>query len=96
MDLAGFETWFSEIDRLTEPQRRLVWRGLAVFETGDSAPRETSGYPRSVVERVTGELSPASPQPSAQPVDPTSVAALGQRRVDSVGCSHCDSREVVR
>ena len=98
MDLTAFETWLSGIDRLTEPQRRLVWRALAMSETGDrhdSEPRETSGHPGSVVERVTGDLSPASPQLSAQPVDPTSVAALGQRRVDSVGCPHCDSREVV-
>lgn len=99
MDLTTFETWLSGIDRLTEPQRRLVWRALAMSETGDShdmEPGERSGHPRSVVERATGELSPASPQPSAQPVDPSSVAALGQRRVDSVGCPHCDSREVVR
>jgi transposase-like protein len=38
---------------------------------------------------------PARPPPASQ-VGTDSVAALGQRRVDSVGCPPCDNRDVVR
>src|ERR1700745_4355057 len=40
----------------------------------------------------------ATPSPVAQPLNRLGsdvVAELGQRRVDSIGCPHCDSRDVV-
>ena len=47
----------------------------------------------------TDEPPDASPPPQARPASPVgaaSVADLGQRRVDSVGCPHCHNRDVVR
>jgi transposase-like protein len=99
MDLRTFETWLSGIDTLTEPQRRLAWQALALSETGDShdiEKRETSDQNPSLFERVAGEPRPTNPRPPTKPVGAASIAELGQRRVDSVGCPHCDNREVVR
>jgi transposase-like protein len=88
MDLRTFESWLVGIDTLTEPQRRLAWQALALSETGDSydiEKREASDQAPSLSERVPAKL-----------VGAASVAEIGQRRVDSVGCPHCDNREVVR
>jgi hypothetical protein len=88
----------SGIDALTESQRRLVWQALALSETADSRDlekRETSDHTPSRFERAPGEPRPTNPLPQAKPVGTASVADLGQRRVDSVGCPHCDNRDVV-
>jgi transposase-like protein len=53
----------------------------------------------SRVNRAAGEARRASPALQAQDAnrdDAASVAELGQRRVDSVGCPHCDNHDVVR
>jgi transposase-like protein len=71
---------------------------LALSETGDRGDiekRETSEQTLSLFERVPVEPRSMNPPP-AKPVGAASVAELGQRRVDSVGCPHCDNREVVR
>ena len=102
MDLAAFETWLDGIAALTEAQRRRAWQGLALAEAADSGDDETVGLLEenaSQLDRVSDETRPAmSPAQAgrAHPVDTPSIAALGQRRVDRVGCPHCDSRDVVR
>jgi transposase-like protein len=102
MELTAFETWLGGIDTLTEPQRRQTWQVLALREAADSQDieiRTTSGQGAPCLERAVDEPQPANPLLAAPPANPfgaAGVAALGQRRVDSVGCPHCDNRDVVR
>jgi transposase-like protein len=102
MDLTAFETWLVGIDTLTEPQRRQAWQALALREAADSQDIEvgtTSGRGTPSLERAADEPQSANPPLAAPPANPfgaAGVAALGQRRVDSVGCPHCDNRDVVR
>jgi len=102
MDLAAFETWLGGIAALSEAQRRGVWRALALAEAADSDEIETAWLPDAGVsrfEQASDETRPAMPSPRARPADPVgtaSIAELGQRRVDQVGCPHCDNRDVVR
>jgi transposase-like protein len=103
MELLAFETWLVGIAELTEPQRRRVWQRLALSEALDSDGIETQSgaeQGRSGVERAVDEMPPASLTSQAQTAGRAggvaSVAELGQRRVDSVGCPHCDNRDVVR
>ena len=80
MDQPTFKTWLIGIAALTEPQRRQAWQALALCGTED-------------------EPLPATLPPQAQPrseIGTASIAELGQRRVDSVGCPHCANRDVVR
>ena len=99
MDLTAFETWLGRIDTLSEPQRRRAWQALALSETTDSLDiemRQTSDQAASNLERAPDAPQPTYPLPPAKPVGTASIAALGQRRVDSFGCPHCDNRAVVR
>lgn len=100
MELTAFETWLGEITALTDVQRRRVWQALALAEAADSDDVETAlGQGASRFERAADEFQHASPRPQAPPassVGAASIAALGQRRVDSVGCPHCANRDVVR
>jgi transposase-like protein len=99
MDLAMFETWLGGIDRLSEPQRRRAWQALALSEPADSDATEmlaVSDQDLSRSEQAPSEPRPVRPRPLVNPIGAASVAALGQRRVDSIGCPHCGHREVVR
>src|ERR1700753_1305752 len=102
MDPTAFVTWLEEMASLTAPQRRRAWQALALSEIPDSRDSET----RSTIEqgsarfaRAVDEPQPAVLAPLTEPanrVGAVSVAELGRRRVDSVGCPHCDNRDVVR
>ena len=102
MDLTAFETWLGGIDTLTEPQRRRTWQALALSEAADTPDIEMCTAPdqgASSLEWAADEPRPANPLLAAPPANPfgaAGVAALGQRRVDSVGCPHCDNCDVVR
>jgi transposase-like protein len=102
MDLGAFETWLDGIDTLTEPQRRRAWQALALSEAADSQDFEictASDQGVSSLGRPAGEPRSADPLLSAPPANlfgAAGVAALGQCRVDSVGCPHCDNHDVVR
>lgn len=102
MDLAAFETWLGGIAALSEAQRRRAWQGLALAEAANSSDHETVGLleeSASPFDWAPDETRPAMPPPQAQPADPIdtpSIAELGQRRVDRVGCPHCNNRDVVR
>ena len=102
MDLAAFETWLGGIAALTVAQRRRAWQGLALAEAADSGDCETVGLLEESASRLDpalDETQPAMPPAQARPahpVDTPSIADLGQCRVDSVGCPHCDNRDVVR
>ncbi len=101
MDSTAFETWLGQIAALTAPQRGAARHALALSEALDSRAIET----RPPGEQDTGCLAQAAgePQPASAPralparlVGAAGVAALGQRRVDSVGCPHCGHRDVLR
>jgi len=104
MDAAEFEAWLGGIAALTPLQRRQTWRTLGLSEAANCDGIETgapAGARISSPGEQAGREEPAAPPPS--PMAPSStlvgadvVAELGQRRIDSIGCPHCDSRHVVR
>jgi len=98
MDLTAFETWLGGIAALTEPQRRRAWQALALSETANSDEIETRrplDQGASRFDRAADEPQPPQARPADQ-AGAASVAELGQRRVDSIGCPHCNNRDVVR
>ena len=103
MDVAAFDGWLSAIAALTPRQRQQAWQTLALSEASAGDAIETAP-PRGVDSASSGAAAtpdqppPATPSPVAQPLNrPGSevVAELGQRRVASIGCPHCESRAVV-
>ena len=103
MDEAAFDGWLNAIAALTPRQRQQAWQTLALSEALEGDDIET-GPPRGVDSArggpaVTPDQPPtAAPSPVGQPLNRLGsdvVAELGQRRVDSIGCPHCDSRAVV-
>jgi transposase-like protein len=101
--VAEFDGWLSAIAALTPRQRRQAWQMLALSEASDCDDIETG--PSWGVDiassgpAATPDQPPTStPSPVAQPLNRLGsdvVADLGQRRVDSIGCPHCASRDVV-
>ena len=102
MDPTTFETWLSGFASLTDPQRRSAWQALALSEVATSPEAEAlSASERAPAhgKPLADRIQPASPPPpplAAERGSTARVADLGQRRVDSVGCPHCDSGDVVR
>src|SRR3954454_14059320 len=103
MDMAEFDGWLRRVAALTPAQRRRAWQTLALSEASAGDAIET-GPPRGVDIASSGPAATpdqppvASPSPVAQPLNRLCsdvVSELGQRRVDSIGCPHCDSRDVV-
>src|SRR3954470_11013391 len=95
MDVAEFDGWLSAIAALTPRQRQQAWQTLALSEASAGDDIETA--PLRGVD-IAGSGPAATPLPVAQPLDRIGSdvgAELGQRRVDSIGCPHCDSRDVV-
>jgi transposase-like protein len=102
MDPTTFKSWLSGIALLTDAQRQLVWQALALSEAAASPDAEAP----AAAEQIPAHAKPPADQ--VQPANPlapplaaarggsASVADLGQFRVDSVGCPHCDNRDVVR
>lgn len=102
MEQTAFETWLAGIVVLSEPQRRRAWEALALREAVSNLSNEAdlaSGRALGEVEAVAaappGEAL-ASRDEAATWAATASIAALGQRRVDSAGCPHCESRDIVR
>ena len=103
MDVAEFDGWLSGVAALTPPQRRQAWQTLALSEASDCDDIETG--PPWGVDIASSGAAAAPDQPPTSPPSPVArplnrlgtdvVAELGQRRVDSVGCPHCDSLDVV-
>jgi hypothetical protein len=91
MDPTAFETWVNGIAALTAPQRRQVWQAMAISEDADDCAVETGALPALADGCVA--VTVAAPPP---PAGAAGIAAIGQRRIDSAGCPHCESREVVR
>src|SRR3954468_22368790 len=98
MDAAEFVDWLSRIAALTPRQRRQAWQTLALSEASDCDDIET-GPPQGVDIASRGPAAPpdapaaSTPSPVVQPLNRLGtdvVAELGQRRVASIGCPHCD------
>src|SRR5256714_11904439 len=104
VDVAEFDRWLSGIAALTPPQRRQAWQSLALSEASDCDAIETGPWwgveiAGSGPAATPDQLPSATLWPVAQPLNRLGadvVAELGQRRVDSIGCPHCDSRDVVQ
>jgi transposase-like protein len=102
MDQTTFKSWLSGIALLTEPQRRSAWQTLALSEAAARPEAEALAASERISahgEPLTDPLQPAilpGPRHTAERGGTSSVADLGQCRVDSVGCPHCDNRDVVR
>jgi transposase-like protein len=102
MDPTTFETWLSGFASLTDPQRRSAWQALALSEVATSpeaealsASERTPAHGKPLADRIQPS-SPPPPPLAAERGSTARVADLGQRRVDSVGCPHCDRGDVVR
>ena len=104
MDVAKFEAWLSGMAALTVPQRREAWRRLALSEASDGGGVEHEMASGAAIPDVGKEatrddlpvaLSSSSERPSIR-VGADVVAELGQRRVDRIGCPHCECRQVAR
>jgi hypothetical protein len=93
MEASAFETWLGRIAVLSEPQRRQAWQALALSEAVDDDGIEGPGSAGQVAPRV--ERAAEKP-PAANSSGAASVAELGQRRVDTLGCPHCGHRAVQR
>ena len=102
MELSAFEAWLDGILVLTEPQRRWAWQALALCEAADTSGVESDSLTNlgpACLDRMADEprsICPASQVPPDVRSGAASVAELGQRRVDSVGCPHCGNRTIVR
>ena len=103
MDEAAFKSWLGLIVVLTATQRRDAWRVLALSEASENRDNEAGGAVDLAIAGVG--LTPRCALPNAMPLSPArplnqieteGVAELGQRRVDSIGCPHCESRDIVR
>jgi len=92
MDAAKFEHWLGGMAWLNERQRRQAWQALALSEVVDGRDVEPA-----VVDISTTGPAPAPDKAPAWPsqrAGAARVAELGQRRVDTMGCPHCDCRDV--
>ena len=90
MDAAEFESWIQGIAALTPLQRRQAWRTLGLSEAASCDGIETcvpAGARIASLGEQAGREEPAAPPPSNL-VGADVVAALGQRRIDSIGCPH--------
>jgi transposase-like protein len=90
MDVAAFEHWLSGIASLIEPQRRQAWQALALAEAADSPDLGPAVVDTLTPSPALNEV-PARPSPLA---GAARVAELGRRRVDIIGCPHCDCPDV--
>lgn len=95
MEPTVFEAWLGGIAALTEPQRRRAWQARAFTKAAENDDRDTPARPASCPDTAPGDPHPAS-SPLVNSPGAAGIAALGQRRVDSLGCPHCAHREVVR
>src|ERR1700693_4254959 len=93
MERTAFEAWLGGISVLTGAQRLLVLQTLASSKRMDG----DGVGPAPILDQASADR--ASEAPGSEPVvggGAANVAELGQRRVDSVGCPHCQNRDVAR
>ncbi|HVC60935.1 MAG TPA: hypothetical protein VND19_11310 [Acetobacteraceae bacterium] len=93
MEPTAFESWLGGIAGLTAARRLLALQTLTSSRNVGSAG---VGTPPALIPAIVQSASKASSrsQPASR-IDAAGVAEPGQRRVDSVGCPHCQNRDVV-
>ena len=96
MESTAFEAWLSGIARLSEAQRQRAWQTLALCEASGHGPIDIEVSSEAGLGGLGLATSAPSPGEAAKRDTAASVAELGQRRIDSAGCPHCKSRDVVR
>jgi hypothetical protein len=101
MGTAKFDEWLGAMAALTVPQRREAWQRLALCEASDSAGgalEMPSGSATPDVGTAAADDLPVAPSPlierSSVRVGADLVAELGQRRLASIGCPHCECRQI--
>jgi transposase-like protein len=102
VEATAFAPWLAAIAGLTSAQRGQAWQALALAEAADSEDHETDrlvhpGSANIALTAASDEPADAA-SPIARPPNPAaadSIAALGQCRVDIVGCPHCGARDVM-
>ena len=88
-----FETWLGGIAALTAPQRRQAWQTMALSEAMDTGDIEM-GCLTGPVEARADQI--VSRPPRMASAGASGLAEIGQRRIDSAGCPHCQSHDVAR
>jgi len=99
---AEFERWLGESALLNFTQRRRA-RLVLSDGPGDDDAEGVRGRPLSngTARRIEASFDgdPVATKPPARrppsPVDAEAVAVAGRRRVESLGCPHCSSRDLV-
>ncbi len=91
MDAAEFQDWLSGIGKLSLAQLRQTFQELALFESSRRFDGDACKFPEA--DAVSGR-SPEAPA-TAKPVPADSLAGTVHRRVESMGCPHCQGHETV-
>jgi transposase-like protein len=96
MDVAEFQIWLGGIERLSAAQRRQTFQAL-----DGTCDRDAGKCSEAGAAAVISDIAPdcALPVEDASAllnrVGTASLAEIGQRRVEYMGCPHCSSREVI-
>jgi transposase-like protein len=98
MDAAEFQDWLSGIGSLSLAQLRQAFGELALFESSRTFDGDACTFPEASATGAVPGRSPAVPEAAAaaKPVSADSSAGTLHRRVESVGCPHCQGHETVR
>lgn len=87
MGEAGFETWLSMIDRLDGSQRLRALRALALAQAANGGTSDDAS---------DRDGAAARPTPPGSAPDESLLGKLGRDRIESFGCPHCSSAQVLR
>ena len=95
MDAAEFQDWLSGIGSLSLAQLRQAFQELALLESSRTFDGDACNFPE--VRAVPGRWQ-AVPEAAvaSKPVPADSLAGTVHRRVESMGCPHCQGHEIVR
>ena len=90
MDAAEFRDWLSGMGRLSLAQLRQTFQELALLESSRTFDGDACNFPEA--SAIPGR-SPAAAASKLVPAD--SLAGTVHRRVESMGCPHCQGHEIV-
>ena len=93
MDAVEFQDWLGGIGRLSTTQLRQSFQELALFEASNSLGGAVNQCSKDNAATVASESAPVCSPPLPQ-VGADTLAGIAHRRVESMGCPHCNSHEV--
>ena len=93
MDAGEFQDWLGGIGRLSTTQPRQAFQELALFEASNSLGGAVNQCSKENAATVASEPAPVCSRPLPQ-VGVDTLAGIAHRRVESMGCPHCNSHEV--